>query len=97
VESQALGSPCLLRSARLGGVRVKPERGPVQPDTLLAAVMLGRPQAEQVLQEEFGLPCFRCPVSFVETVSAGARLHGLDPQALVDRLNRCPLAEEAAG
>ena len=57
--------------------------------------MLARPDAERVLQEEFGLPCYRCPVSFVETVAEGARLYRLDPQALVDRLNQCPLAEAA--
>lgn len=79
-------------------MKIDPERGPVGPDTLLAAVMLGRPDAERVLQEEFGLPCYRCPVSFVETVAQGARLHSMDPEALVERLNACPVpGDEAVG
>ncbi|MEZ6183727.1 MAG: DUF1858 domain-containing protein [Planctomycetota bacterium] len=78
-------------------MKIDPERGPVGPETLIAAVMLGRPDAERVLHEEFGLPCFRCPVSFVETVAEGARLHGLDPQALAERLSACAVDHEAVG
>lgn len=71
------------------------DRGPVRPDSLIYDVMLARPEAERVLQEEFGLPCHRCEVSLKETVAQGARLYGLDPAQVVARLNECPVwAEE---
>lgn len=79
---------------------IEPDRGPVRRDSIIARVMQGRPQAEQVLYEEFGLPCYRCEVSLTETVGEGALLYGLDPDAVVARLNDCPLWEppvEAGG
>lgn len=68
-----------------------PDRGPVRRDSLIYDVMLARPEAERVLFEELGLPCYRCEVSLVETVEQGARLYGLDPERVVARLNECPL------
>lgn len=72
------------------------DRGPVRPDSILYDVMLARPEAERVLLEEFGLPCYRCEVSLKETVAQGARLYGLDPERVVARLNACPLWPEEA-
>ena len=70
---------------------IEPDRGPVRRDSIIARVMQGRPDAEQVLYEEFGLPCYRCDVSLTETVGDGALLYGLDPDVVVARLNACPL------
>lgn len=64
--------------------------GPVRGDSLIYDVMAARPDAERVLFEEFGLPCYRCEVSLRETVEDGARLYGLDPARVVERLNACP-------
>ena len=68
-----------------------PDLGPVRPDSIIFRVMLARPEAERVLYEEFGLPCYDCEVSLTETVEQGARLYGLDPEVVIERLAACPL------
>jgi hybrid cluster-associated redox disulfide protein len=72
-------------------IDIEPDRGPVRRESVIARVMQARPEAERVLYEEFGLPCYRCEVSLTETVGDGARLYGLDPEAVVARLNACSL------
>ena len=34
-----------------------------------------------------GMHCLGCPSSQMETVEQAAMVHGIDPQALIDRLN----------
>lgn len=96
VRSAVQGSPLVLPG---GGYSApvpqpadepSPDPGPVGPDSLIAQVMLARPDAERVLYEEFGLPCYRCVISLKESVAEGARLYGLDPARVVARLNECP-------
>lgn len=71
------------------------DRGPVRRDSLIADVIDARPDAARVLFEEFKLPCVTCEVSLHETLEAGVSYTGLDPEVVVARLNRCPLAAQA--
>jgi hybrid cluster-associated redox disulfide protein len=72
----------------------EPERGPVRRDTLLDDVCLTRPDAERVLFEEFKLPCYDCEVRMFETVEQACSYYGLDPDAMVARLNQLELGPE---
>ena len=36
---------------------------------------------------EIGMHCLRCPSSQMETIEEAAMVHGIEPQALVDRIN----------
>ena len=36
---------------------------------------------------EIGMHCLGCPSSQMETLEQAAMVHGIDPQALVDRIN----------
>ena len=36
---------------------------------------------------EIGMHCLGCPSSQMETIEEAAMVHGLEPQALVDRIN----------
>lgn len=73
-----------------------PDRGPVRRDSILARVILARPDAGRVLYEEFKLPCVECAAVWSETVEFGVCLTGLDPDRVVARLNECPLGPEEA-
>lgn len=66
------------------------EPEPVRRDSLIANVLLQRPDARRVLFEEFQLPCYRCEARYSETVAEGVGYTGLDPDAVVARLNACP-------
>jgi hybrid cluster-associated redox disulfide protein len=68
--------------------------GPVTRKTVIADVLDTRPLAGRVLREAFQLPCEECVVAERETIEEGARYYGLDPDAIVARLNQCPLAPE---
>ena len=71
-----------------------PDRGPVERGSIIARVILGRPDAERVLYEEFGLPCYDCPAVWTETIETGMCLTGIDPDVVVARLEQCPLGPE---
>jgi hypothetical protein len=62
---------------------------------LIADVIDARPDAARVLFEEYDLPCVTCEVSFHETIEVGVAYRGLDADAVVARLNQCPLAPAA--
>ncbi len=66
--------------------------GPVTRKTLIADVLDSRPDAGRVLRETFKLPCEECVVSEKETIEEGAVYYNLDADAIVARLNECPLA-----
>lgn len=75
-------------------IPIRPDRGPVRRESIIASVMMARPDVERVLYEEFGLPCYCCEVMFTETIEEGARNYGLDPDVVVARLDACPLWPE---
>ncbi len=43
-----------------------------------------------MLLEEFGLPCLDCEARTVETIAGGVTYTGVDPDAVVARLNALP-------
>lgn len=51
------------------------------------------PQARDVF-ESHGMACCLCIGARSETVEAGAILHQVDPEAVVDELNRLPGGED---
>lgn len=67
---------------------------PVKRNSLIFNVLRSRPLAGKVLREAFNLPCEECVVSEKETIEEGARYYGHDADAIVKRLNECPLAPE---
>ena len=56
-------------------------------DMLVCDIVEAHPSAKDVL-ETFGLPCSRCIVAYHETLAQGLRPHGLDPAAVIARLER---------
>lgn len=46
---------------------------------------------------KYGLGCIGCAAARYENVEAGARVHGIDPQELLDALNKCVEETEASG
>jgi hypothetical protein len=63
---------------------------PVRRDSVIDDILRTRPDAARVLQEEFNLPCWDCDVRFSETLETGVSYTGLDPDAVIARLNQCP-------
>lgn len=45
------------------------------------------PEAAEILMEK-GMHCIGCPMAMQETLEDGARAHGLDPDKLVEELNK---------
>lgn len=45
------------------------------------------PGAEKIIEKYFGGGCFTCPGIRMESISFGAMMHGLDPEAIVRELN----------
>ncbi len=64
---------------------------PVTRKTLIVEVLQTRATAGKVLREAFGLPCDECVVSETETIEEGARYYGHDADAMVAKLNECPI------
>jgi len=42
--------------------------------------------AEEFMKE--GLHCVGCPMAMMETIEDGAKAHGINPEKLVDKLNK---------
>jgi hybrid cluster-associated redox disulfide protein len=64
---------------------------PVTRKTLFIEVLQTRPLAGKVLREAFGLPCEECVVAETESIEEGARYYGHDADAIVAKLNECPV------
>jgi len=58
----------------------------ITKEMTLAEVLEISPAALQVLLDE-GMSCMGCSVARMETLAEGATTHGIDPDALVARLN----------
>ncbi len=43
--------------------------------------------AEKIIEKYFGQGCFTCPGIRVESITFGATMHGVDPEAVVKELN----------
>ena len=58
----------------------------VTKDTMIGELLLMDQKVAPILLE-IGMHCLGCPSSQMETIEQAAMVHGVDPQALVDRLN----------
>ncbi len=55
---------------------------------LISEVIQKKPRTLQTLMMS-GMGCIGCPSSLMETVEQAAYVHGIDPDALIERLNAC--------
>ena len=58
----------------------------VTPNTLIGDMVLFHPETAELLFS-IGMHCLGCPSSGIETISDAARVHGLDADDLVRKLN----------
>lgn len=56
-------------------------------DMMLADVIRLKPRTLGILMS-FGLACIGCPVSQLETVEEAAMVHGIEPDFLIEQLNK---------
>lgn len=59
----------------------------VTGDMILADVIRLEPKVLGILMM-YGLACIGCPISQLETVEEAAMVHGIEPEFLIDELNR---------
>jgi len=59
----------------------------VTKDINFSKLMEKYPQAVEVLMNE-GMHCIGCSASAFETIEQGALMHGLDPDKLVEKINK---------
>ena len=58
----------------------------VTKDMTMGEVVAANPQARVVL-EGFGMHCFHCPMSQMETLEEAGEVHGIDVDLMVKKLN----------
>ena len=58
----------------------------LHPQVLIADLLAGDPNAARVLDQEFGLPCYRCPARWVETLESGITYSEIPAARVLDRL-----------
>ena len=58
----------------------------VTKDTMIGDLLRMDQKVAPILLE-IGMHCLGCPSSQMETIEQAAMVHGVDPQALVDRIN----------
>ncbi|MBI2958614.1 MAG: DUF1858 domain-containing protein [Chloroflexi bacterium] len=57
-------------------------------EMIIGDAIKAHPGAEAVIQKHFGGGCFTCPGMSMETISFGAMMHNMEPDVIVDELNR---------
>ena len=58
----------------------------ITKDTLIMDCLKINPNSAEILQS-VGMHCLGCPSSQMETIAEAAMVHGLDPDALVNKIN----------
>ena len=69
-----------------GKVEKEAAVGKYTPDMLIGEVLATNPEAARVLTE-IGMHCLGCPSSQMESIAEAAMVHGLEVDALIERLN----------
>jgi hypothetical protein len=59
----------------------------VTKDTIIGDVIKNVPGGSAVIEKYFGNGCFTCAGINVESLSFGAMMHNLDPEAIVKEIN----------
>ena len=65
---------------------MKKKKIEVTKTTQIGEVLNINPNVKEVLMG-FGLHCFGCPMSQMETLEEAAGVHGVDPDLLVEKVN----------
>ena len=65
---------------------MKKKKVDVTKTTQIGEVLCMNPNVKEVLMG-FGLHCFGCPMSQMETLEEAAGVHGVDPDLLVEKVN----------
>ena len=65
---------------------MKKKKVEVTKTTQIGEVLRMNPNVKEVLMG-FGLHCFGCPMSQMETLEEAAGVHGVDPDLLVEKVN----------
>lgn len=60
----------------------------VDKNTIIGDVVKACPEAKAVIQKHFGTGCFTCPGINMESIGFGSMMHNLDPQVIVDEVNK---------
>jgi hybrid cluster-associated redox disulfide protein len=56
-------------------------------DMVIGDILKENPSAIKVIEKCFGQGCFTCPGMKMESISFGAMMHNMDPEAIVKELN----------
>ena len=65
----------------------------VNKNTTLGEILKNYSNAEDILMG-FGMHCFSCPMSQMETVEEASAVHGIDIDFMVEKLNEDLVAKE---
>lgn len=60
----------------------------VTKDSLIGDVIDSSPEARGVIEKYFGNGCFTCPGIKVESLSFGAVMHNIDPDKVINEINK---------
>jgi hybrid cluster-associated redox disulfide protein len=60
----------------------------VTKDSVIGEVIKENPGARDIIQKYFGGGCFTCPGINMESLAFGSMMHNLDPDKIVDEINR---------
>lgn len=58
----------------------------ITKNTLIGEILKVKPNAAQILMS-FGMGCLGCPSSQMETLEQAAMVHGIDVDAILEKLN----------
>jgi hybrid cluster-associated redox disulfide protein len=64
------------------------EKRLVTKDSIIGDVIREVPGARDIIQRYFGGGCFTCPGINMESLSFGSMMHNLDPEKIVNEINR---------
>lgn len=67
----------------------------ITKDSIIGDVIRQVPGANKVIEKYFGNGCFTCPGINMETIAFGATMHNMDPEKVVDEIQK--LAENGDG
>jgi hybrid cluster-associated redox disulfide protein len=73
------------KKARIGNEKVK--AGKITKKMTFADVLKKHPETAEIFMQE-GLYCIGCPMAMMETIEQGCGAHGIDPDKLVEKLNK---------
>lgn len=59
----------------------------INKNDLISEVIRKNPKSSKVLFES-GLTCIDCPLAMQETIEEGCLMHGLEPEEIIDKLNK---------